>query len=54
MSRGIGHRRGSDLASSYSSDSIPSLGTSIYRTSGPKKTKKEEKIYSEKKKKDTF
>ena len=33
------------VAGSYSSDSIPSLGTSISRGCGPKKTKKKRKKY---------
>ena len=49
MSCGVGHSRGSgpgllllcsNQASSYSSDLTPSLGTSICRGCGPKKTKK--------------
>ena len=49
MRCGVGLRRGSDptllalaQASSYSSDSTPSLGTSICRGSGPRKGKKRE------------
>ena len=50
MSCGVGHRHGSDLvllwlwcSSGYSCDSTPSLGTSICRGYGPKKTKKKKK-----------
>ena len=48
MSCGVGRRRSSDLAwlwlvSSYSSDSNPSLRTSICCRCSPKKTKKKKK-----------
>ena len=56
MSWGVGRRRGLDpvllwlccgsavsLADGYSSDSTPSVGTSIHRGSGPRKGKKTKK-----------